>query len=49
VQRAKPRKPGALKGKIWIAEDFDAPLPEELLDLFAGKVEPKPRSSARKR
>jgi len=22
----KQRKPGALKGKIWIAEDFDAPM-----------------------
>ncbi len=49
VQRTKPRKPGALKGKIWIAEDFDAPLPDELLDLFEGKVGPKPRSRARKR
>lgn len=49
VQRAKPRKPGALKGKIWIAEDFDAPLPDGLLDLFEGKVEPKPRTKARKR
>ena len=49
VQRTKPRRPGALKGKIWIAEDFDAPLPDELLDLFEGKVGPKPRSRARKR
>ena len=29
-----PRKPGALKGKIWIADDFDAPLPDEILELF---------------
>ena len=24
----KPRKPGSLKGKLVIADDFDAPLPE---------------------
>ena len=31
------RKAGALKGKIKIADDFDAPLSDELLDLFEGK------------
>ena len=36
---AKPRVPGLLEGKgYWIADDFDAPLPDELLDLFEGKV-----------
>lgn len=25
---AGPRKPGALKGKIWIANDFDEPMTE---------------------
>lgn len=25
---------GSMKGKIWIADDFDAPLPDEVLDLF---------------
>jgi prevent-host-death family protein len=24
----EPRKPGLLKGKIWISDDFDDPLPE---------------------
>jgi prevent-host-death family protein len=28
---------GALKGKGWIAEDFDAPLPDELLAQFEGR------------
>jgi prevent-host-death family protein len=28
------RKPGYLKGRIRIADDFDAPLPEEILDAF---------------
>ena len=32
------RKPGFLKGKIRIANDFDAPLPSELLDAFEGKT-----------
>ena len=27
----KPIRFGGLKGKIWIAEDFDAPLPEDFL------------------
>lgn len=35
------RKPGALKGKIKISKDFNAPLPNELLDLFEGKIEGK--------
>src|SRR5690349_10686443 len=30
----KKRKPGALKGKIKIAADFDAPLPDDLLKHF---------------
>lgn len=30
------KKPGFLKGKIRIAADFDAPLPEELLAAFEG-------------
>jgi prevent-host-death family protein len=28
---------GALKGKGWIADDFDAPLPDDLLALFEGR------------
>jgi prevent-host-death family protein len=33
---AKPRKPGAWKGRVVIATDFDAPLPESLLAAFRG-------------
>ncbi len=33
------RKPGRGKGRGWIAEDFDAPLPPEVLRLFTGKSE----------
>lgn len=31
------RKPGFLKGKIKIFDNFDAPLPDELLEAFEGK------------
>jgi len=31
------RKPGALKGKIQIADDFDAPLPDTVQRAFEGK------------
>jgi len=38
---AKPKKrldrrPGFLKGKIWIGPDFDAPLPKQILAAFRG-------------
>lgn len=32
----RPRRPGALKGEIGIREDFDAPLPPEIVKLFGG-------------
>lgn len=32
-----PLRPGSLKGKIWIADDFDAPLPEEILAALEGR------------
>jgi prevent-host-death family protein len=31
------RKPGAMKGKLRIAADFDAPLPEDVLAAFEGR------------
>ena len=31
------RKPGGWKGKLSIADDFDAPLPKTLLDAFEGR------------
>ncbi|HEX8275352.1 MAG TPA: type II toxin-antitoxin system prevent-host-death family antitoxin [Longimicrobiaceae bacterium] len=37
-ERVVPR-PGLLKGKIWIADDFDAPLPPEVLAGFMGADE----------
>ena len=45
LQAGQPqRKPGLLKGKIWIARDFDAPLPTDLVEAFhAGPIEPRSR------
>jgi prevent-host-death family protein len=35
--RRPVRRPGFLKGKIRIADDFDAPLPDEVLATFEGR------------
>ncbi len=36
--RAKrARRPGGWKGQVWIAADFDAPLPAEVLAGFSGE------------
>jgi len=34
----KPRRLGTLKGRVRMAKDFDAPLPDEVLDAFEGKT-----------
>jgi len=33
----KPRVWGRYKGKIWISDDFDAPLPDEMLRAYGMK------------
>ena len=33
---------GLMKGEFIEADDFDAPLPDHLLDLFEGKGQPQP-------
>jgi hypothetical protein len=35
--RRQPRQPDLLKGQIWIAEDFDDPLPEAIMAKFRGE------------
>jgi prevent-host-death family protein len=30
------RRPGRAKGRVWVSADFDAPLPADVLDAFAG-------------
>ena len=44
----KKRPMGMDRGKIWIAEDFDAPLPDELLKQFYGGKLPKLERRRRK-
>jgi prevent-host-death family protein len=43
---SNPRPLGAMEGQIYIADDFDAPLPEDLLASFYGE-EPKRKKPAR--
>jgi prevent-host-death family protein len=35
----EPRRPGRLKGRIHIADDFDEPLPDEIARAFRGESE----------
>ena len=38
VGTGRSREPDRYRGLVWIADDFDAPLPDELLETF----EPRP-------
>src|SRR6266436_3668418 len=40
------RKLGLFRGQMTIPEDFDAPLPEDILDAFGGKV---PRTKTKRK
>jgi prevent-host-death family protein len=44
VQKGKQRL-GSCKGKFTVPDDFDAPLPDEILDAFEGKAK-QPRRKA---
>ena len=44
AQKGK-RRLGFYEGKFTVPDDFDAPLPDEILDAFEGKVKP-PRKKA---
>jgi prevent-host-death family protein len=37
IRDVAKRRPGRAKGKIWMSADFDAPLPQHVLDAFLGK------------
>ena len=40
VETKKDVRPlGIARGQIWVADDFDAPLPEDLLAAFEGESE----------
>jgi antitoxin (DNA-binding transcriptional repressor) of toxin-antitoxin stability system len=34
IKRTALRQPGAMKGMIWVSDDFDARLPKDLLRSF---------------
>lgn len=39
LEKRSPRTGGSMRGRIWMADDFDAPLPPDLLALFYGEEE----------
>lgn len=39
VAKRRKRKFGVMKGKFWISDDFDAPLPEDIMRAFYGEDE----------
>jgi prevent-host-death family protein len=53
VEPQKKRPLGFARGEVWVADDFDAPLPDDLLAAFYGgeipKLEPKPKRAQRRR
>lgn len=36
IRESARRQPGKAKGRIWVAKNFDAPLPKDLLKSFSG-------------
>jgi hypothetical protein len=40
-KKPKSRPLGFARGEVWVADDFDAPLPDELLAEFYGGTVPK--------
>jgi len=36
-EEQRPRRPGYLKGKVRVADDFDAPLPPDVVHAFEGE------------
>jgi antitoxin (DNA-binding transcriptional repressor) of toxin-antitoxin stability system len=40
AQKGK-RQHGFCEGKFTVPDDFDAPLPDEILDAFEGKIKPR--------
>lgn len=37
TEARRPRKPGGWEGEIWISEDFDEPLPDDIQAAFEGR------------
>ncbi len=53
VESGEKRPLGFARGDIWIADDFDAPLPDKVLALFYAseipKIESAPKKSRRRK
>jgi prevent-host-death family protein len=51
VERKQKTRPlGFARGDVWVADDFDAPLPNDLLNAFyGGKLPPLVKPRRRKR
>jgi prevent-host-death family protein len=39
TQNARQRAPGGWEGRVWMSDDFDAPLPHDIESAFEGKNE----------
>lgn len=37
IRAQRTRVPDGARGTLWLADDFDAPLPDDLLDGFEGR------------
>jgi prevent-host-death family protein len=48
-KKDKIRPLGFARGEVWVADDFDAPLPDELLAEFYGGVLPKATAPSRRK
>jgi prevent-host-death family protein len=48
VEPMEKRPLGFARGEVWVADDFDAPLPGGLLAAFYGGEIPKPESKPKK-
>jgi prevent-host-death family protein len=48
-KKAQTRPLGMDEGRIWIADDFDAPLPDDLLKAFYGGTLPKLTGKSRRK
>jgi prevent-host-death family protein len=51
VENKKKKRPlGMDRGKVWVADDFDAPLPDDLLkEFYGGELPPLEKPKRRKR
>jgi prevent-host-death family protein len=50
VEPEKATRPmGFARNEVWVADDFDAPLPDDLLAAFYGGEVPKPAKTRRRK